>query len=347
MNATRKRHPRPHDKEVLLAHGSGGRSMHELVEGLIVPRLSNPLLDRMGDQAVLEVAGVRLAFTTDSFVVSPLFFPGGDIGMLAVNGTVNDLAMGGARPLCLSLSLILEEGLPMVELEGILDSIQRAAQASGVQIVTGDTKVVNRGCADKLFINTSGVGLVELEPAPDAARIAPGDRVLVNGSLGDHGMAIMSQREGFRFESPIESDTVALWPLVREMLLAAPGAVHALRDPTRGGLATTLNEFASASGFGIRLREDALPVNEPVRAACEFLGLDPLYVANEGKLVALVAPEAAETVLQAMRAHPQGRDAAIVGMVVADPRQRVVLDTRFGSPRVVDMLSGDPLPRIC
>ncbi|MDH4248424.1 MAG: hydrogenase expression/formation protein HypE, partial [Deltaproteobacteria bacterium] len=236
---------------------------------------------------------------------------------------------------------------PMATLERILDSIQGAAQASGVHVVTGDTKVVNRGCADQLFINTSGVGLVEMEPSPDTTRIAPGDRVLVNGTLGDHGMAILSQREGFRFESPIESDTVGLWSLVQQMLRAAPGAVHALRDPTRGGVATTLNEFAASSGFGIRIQEEALPVTEPVRAACEFLGLDPLYVANEGKLVALVAPDAADAVLAAMRAHPAGRDAAIVGTVVPDPRRRVILDTHFGSPRVVDMLSGDPLPRIC
>jgi len=338
---------RPDGKEVLLAHGSGGRSMHQLVDGLIVPALANPLLDRMEDQATLEINGLRLGFTTDSFVVDPIFFPGGDIGALAVNGTVNDLAMGGARPLYLSLSFILEEGLALAELERILASIRAAAATSGVQIVTGDTKVVHRGSADKVFINTAGVGLMTDGTRISAASAQVGDRILLSGSLGDHGMAIMSRREGFEFEAAIESDTAGLWPLVDAMLAAAPGAVHAMRDPTRGGLASCLNEIAQRSGVGMRLQEAAIPVHEPVRGACEMLGLDPLYVANEGKLMAVVQPEHAERVLAAVRTHPLGREAQLVGTVVEDTRHLVVMETAFGGSRIVDLLAGDPLPRIC
>ncbi|MFI5399935.1 MAG: hydrogenase expression/formation protein HypE [SAR324 cluster bacterium] len=338
---------RPKSKEILLAHGSGGRDMHQLVEGLIVPQLYNPLLAALDDQAIVEIQGVRLAFTTDSFVVDPLFFPGGDIGQLAVNGTVNDLAMGGARPLYLSLSLILEEGFALADLDRVLKSVRAAADASGVQIVTGDTKVVHRNSADKLFINTSGVGLVADGVRITAAAAKPGDRVLLSGTLADHGMAVMSCREGFTFSAPILSDTAGLWPLVQAMLEAAPGAVHALRDPTRGGLATTLNEIAARSAVGIRLQERAIPVQEPVLSACELLGLDPLYVANEGKLVAFVAPEAADSILEAVRGQPLGRAADLIGTVVAGPQGQVILETAVGGSRIVDMLSGDPLPRIC
>jgi len=345
--ATRPAVRRPKSKEILLAHGSGGRDMHQLVEGLIVPQLYNPLLAVLDDQAIVEIQGVRLAFTTDSFVVDPLFFPGGDIGQLAVNGTVNDLAMGGARPLYLSLSLILEEGFALADLDRALKSVRAAADASGVQIVTGDTKVVQRNSADKLFINTSGVGLVADGVHITAAAAKPGDRVILSGTLADHGMAVLSCREGFTFSSPILSDTAGLWPLVQAMLEAEPGAVHALRDPTRGGLATTLNEIAARSAVGIRLQERAIPVQEPVLSACELLGLDPLYVANEGKLVAIVAPEAADAIVEAVRRQPLGRDAGIVGTVVAGPPGQVILETAVGGSRIVDMLSGDPLPRIC
>ena len=338
---------RPKSKEILMAHGSGGRDMHQLVEGLIVPQLYNPLLAALEDQALLEIQGVRLAFTTDSFVVDPLFFPGGDIGQLAVNGTVNDLAMGGARPLYLSLALILEEGFPLADLDRVLQSVRAAADASGVQIVTGDTKVVHRNCADKLFVNTSGVGLVSEGVRITAAGAQPGDRVLLSGTLADHGMAVLSCREGFAFSSPILSDTAGLWPLVQAMLEAAPGAVHVLRDPTRGGLATTLNEIAARSRVGIRLQETAIPVQVPVQSACELLGLDPLYVANEGKLVAIVAPDAADALLAALRRQPLGREASMVGTVVAGPQGQVILETAVGGSRIVDMLSGDPLPRIC
>ncbi len=338
---------RPSGTEVLLAHGSGGRSMHQLVDGLIIPHLNNPLLARMDDQAVLDISGVRLGFTTDSFVVDPLFFPGGDIGALAVNGTVNDLAMGGARPLYLSLALILEEGFALAELERILLSIRGAAEACGVQIVTGDTKVVHRGSADKLFINTAGVGVIAGETRITCSGAAVGDRILLSGTLGDHGMAIMSRREGFQFEAPIESDTAPLWSLVEAMLAAAPGAIHAMRDPTRGGLASAVNEIAQHSAVGMRLQEQAIPVREPVRGACEMLGLDPLYVANEGKLIALVHPAHAERVLAAAQSHPLGRDARLIGTVVEDAEHLVVLDTAFGGSRIVDLLAGDPLPRIC
>jgi hydrogenase expression/formation protein HypE len=343
----RARPRRPASREILLAHGSGGRDMHQLVEGVIVPHLQNPILSTLDDQALLTIEGVPLAFTTDSFVVDPLFFPGGDIGGLAVNGTVNDLAMGGAKPLYLSLSLILEEGLPLADLERILRSVRAAADAAGVQIVTGDTKVVHRHCADKLFVNTSGVGAVRRGEHITASGARPGDAVLLSGSLADHGMAILSCREGFEFGAPIASDTAGLWWLVEAMLDAAPGAIHAMRDPTRGGLATTLNEIASRSNLGIRLQEAAIVVHTAVESACELLGLDPLYVANEGKLVAIVAAEAADAVLAAMRAHPLGREASRIGTVVEDRQARVILETAIGGSRVVDMLSGDPLPRIC
>ena len=338
---------RPREREILLAHGSGGRSMHQLVEGLIVPQLDNPLLARLGDQAIFEIGGARVAFTTDSYVVSPLFFPGGDIGALAVHGTVNDLAMGGARPLALSLALILEEGFPMADLERVLASVRAAANDTGVHIVTGDTKVVGRNGADKLFINTSGVGLVAPGETIDERRVRAGDAILLSGTIGDHGMAIMSQREGFTFQAPISSDTASLWPLVEAMLAAAPGAIHAMRDPTRGGVATTLNEIAGRAGLGMHIRERAVPVREAVRGACEILGIDPLYVANEGKLVAFVEHQAAQAVLAAMHGHPLGREAAIVGQVVEDPRHYVIAETDFGGTRIVDMLAGDPLPRIC
>ena len=331
---------------VLLGHGSGGKLSADLIRNLFLPLFGNPTLDRLEDQAVLPVGGVRLAFTTDSFVVKPLFFPGGDIGSLAVHGTVNDLAMGGAMPLALSAAFIIEEGLPMETLARIAESMARAARQVGVEIVTGDTKVVERGKGDGVFINTTGIGLVREGVELSAGAARPGDVVLVSGYLGDHGIAIMAQREGLEFDCPVASDSAALHTLVAAMLDASTG-IRALRDPTRGGLASTLNEIAGQSRAGIALDEGAIPVREAVRGACELLGLDPLYVANEGKLVAIVAPEAAGAVLAAMREHPLGRDAARVGAVTAANAGLVTLRTLLGVSRVVDMLTGDQLPRIC
>ncbi len=333
------------NKKILLAHGSGGRLSHELVQKTLAPRLANRILDKMDDAAVFDLSG-RLAFTTDSYVVSPIFFPGGDIGKLAVCGTVNDLAMSGATPLYISLSLIIEEGLSLDELERIADSIQRAATEAGVKVVAGDTKVVNQGSADRLFINTSGIGIIPEGVSISGSRAAAGDKVILSGSIGDHGMAVMSQRQGLRFQMPIESDCAPLNKLVAD-ILAVSKSIHSLRDPTRGGLATTLNEIAAQSAVGINLQEDKIPVREPVRAACEFLGLDPLYVANEGKLVAIVPPEDAEAVLKAMRQNGYGKDSAIIGEVLGEHPGRVTMKTLLGASRIVDMLSGELLPRIC
>ncbi len=340
---------------ILLAHGSGGKLGHELVENLFLRYFSNPTLLRLEDAAVLSLPqseqpgpGRRLAFTTDSYIITPLFFPGGDIGKLAVCGTVNDLSMSGSHPLWLSAGFIIEEGLPLATLEQVVVSMASTAEQAGVQIVAGDTKVVDRGAADKLFINTAGVGLVPpgIEVAGDRAR--PGDAVLINGPVGDHGVTIMSQREGLAFDTPLASDCAPLNGLVATLLAAVPPrAVHCLRDPTRGGLATALNELAVRSGVGIEIDERAVPVREAVRGACELLGLDPLYVANEGKVVAIVASEAVPAALAALRAHPSGGEAAIIGRVRADHPRRVVLRTILGARRVLDMLAGEQLPRIC
>ena len=330
---------------ILLAHGSGGRLAHELIEKVLVKLLSNPLLDRLDDSAVVPFSG-RLAFTTDSYVVNPIFFPGGDIGKLAVCGTVNDLSMVGATPLYLSLAFIIEEGLLVDELERVLVSIQAAAREAQVQIVTGDTKVVNKGSADKLFVNTAGVGRVPEGIDISGSNARPGDKVILSGTIGDHGIAVLSQREGLGFSTRLESDCAPLNGLVAEMM-AASQRIHSLRDPTRGGLATTLNEFAVQSKVGIRIEEEAIPVRDEVRGACEMLGIDPLYVANEGKLVALVHPEDADAALEKMRHHRYGKDAAIIGEVRPDHPGRVVMRTTLGASRIVDMLVGDPLPRIC
>lgn len=332
--------------EVLLGHGSGGKLTADLIETLFLPAFRNPYLDRLDDQAVVDINGVRLAFTTDAFVVTPIFFPGGDIGKLAVNGTVNDLAMSGARPLYLSAAFILEEGLPLADLERIVRSMQQACQAAGVSLVTGDTKVVNRGSGDKVFINTSGVGIVEADLAISADRAQAGDVVILSGTIADHGMAVMATREGLEFETDILSDTAALNSLVQTML-AASREIHCLRDPTRGGIATTLNEIARRSRVGIVLDEKRIPIREDVKGACEILGLDPLYVANEGKLVAIVGRAAAGRVLERMRRHPHGREAAIIGEVVADHPTMVLLRTGIGGSRIVDLMLGEQLPRIC
>jgi hydrogenase expression/formation protein HypE len=343
------------DDVILLAHGSGGKLSHDLVESLFLRYFDNPTLLQLEDSAVVSLSDIqapdpvpRLAFSTDSYVVSPLVFPGGDIGKLAVCGTVNDLSMSGARPLWLSAGFILEEGFPLAELEQIVASMAATAARAGVQIVTGDTKVVDRGSADRLFINTAGVGLVPpgVTIAGDQAR--PGDLILLNGTIGDHGMTIMTQREGLQFDSPLESDCAPLNGLVASLLASLPpGSLHSLRDPTRGGLATALNELAARSEVGIEIEEAALPVRAAVRGACELLGLDPLYVANEGKLVAIVAPEAADAALSTLRVHEFGQKACIIGRVTESHPGRVALRTALGARRVVDMLVGEQLPRIC
>jgi hydrogenase expression/formation protein HypE len=330
---------------ILLAHGSGGKLSHDLVEKKFLPLLTNPILARLDDSAIFEASG-RLAFTTDSYVVQPIFFPGGDIGKLAVCGTVNDLSMNGARPLYLSLSAIIEEGFSIAELERIIRSIKAAAEEAEVSIITGDIKVVNRGQADKLFINTSGIGVIPPGIDISGANARAGDRVILSGTIGDHGMAIMSLREGLRFETTLKSDCASLNKLVAQMLEVSPD-IHCLRDPTRGGLATTLNEFARQSRVGIMVEEDKLPVAEGVRAACELLGLDPIYVANEGKLVAVVAPGDSGKILAKMKQNRLGRKAAIIGEVTGEHPGRVTMKTKLGPSRVIDMLSGELLPRIC
>ena len=331
--------------KILLAHGSGGRVAHHLIERVFVDAFSNPLLREMEDSATVDFEG-RLAFTTDSYVVSPLFFPGGDIGKLAVCGTVNDLSMAGAEPLYLSLGLIIEEGLEITELERIVASIAATARDAGVQIVTGDTKVVHKGAADRIFINTAGVGRVDGPLDLSSAGARAGDAVLINGCVGDHGIAVLSQREGLAFSTVVESDCAPLNGLVRKMLEGCPG-IRWLRDPTRGGVATTLNEIAVRSQVGIRLDDQAIPVRNGVAGACVLMGFDPLYVANEGKVVVIAPKEGAAQVLEAMKMDPLGSDAAIIGEVTAGGAGRVVSSTAMGSTRIVDMLSGDLLPRIC
>lgn len=332
---------------VLMGHGGGGRLMHMLIERLFLPTFANPALETLGDGAVLDVNGARLAFATDSFVISPLFFPGGDIGSLAVHGTVNDLAMCGAQPLALSTGFILEEGLAMEDLWRIAQSMQRAAQHVGVPIVTGDTKVVDRGKGDGVFINVTGLGVIPAGVQVAPQRVRPGDVVVINGAIAVHGIAIMSVREGLEFETVLESDSAPLHDLVRRVLEVAGERVHAMRDPTRGGVASALNEIAAQAGVGIRLDEARIPLSEEVRGACEILGLDPLYVANEGKCLVIVAREVADQVLAAMQQHSLGQAAVIIGEVVEEHPGRVFLRSRIGGTRVVDMLSGEQLPRIC
>ncbi|MBN1564869.1 MAG: hydrogenase expression/formation protein HypE [Anaerolineae bacterium] len=331
---------------IVLGHGSGGRLSADLIQHLFVPLFDNPALSGLNDQAVLDINGTRLAFTTDSFVVNPLFFPGGDIGSLAVHGTVNDLAVSGAQPLFISAGFILEEGLPMNDLGRITTSLANAAKAAGVQVVTGDTKVVNKGNGDGIFINTAGIGLVppDLHIAADQAR--PGDVIIVSGTIGDHGMAIMSVREGLSFETELVSDSAPLHTLIADML-GVTREIHCLRDATRGGVAAVLNELAERSNVGFMLDEAALPIRPAVMAACEMLGMDPLYVANEGKIVAIVPEAHADAVLAAMRQNPYGVDATIIGRAVADHPGMVLAQTGIGGRRVVDMPLGEILPRIC
>lgn len=333
------------EDKILLAHGSGGRLAQQLVSEGFIKAFDNPLLAKLDDSAVFDLKG-KLAFTTDSYVISPIFFPGGDIGKLAVCGTVNDLAMSGAKPLYLSLSFIIEEGLPQNDLNRIVASIQKSAHEAEVEIITGDTKVVNRGSADRLFINTAGIGIIPDGIDISGSNARPGDKVLLSGTIGDHGIAVLSQREGLSFTTRLESDCAPLARLVVEML-AVSSNIHCLRDPTRGGLATTLNELATQSKVGIRIEEDNIPVQEEVLGACEMLGLDPIYIANEGKLVAIVPAEAASRISEAMRSNRYGREAAIIGEVTSEHPGRVVMKTSLGTSRIIDMLVGDPLPRIC
>src|SRR5271170_5081037 len=339
-------------KQIVLGHGSGGKLTADLIDKIFLPAFKNPVLDKLDDQAVVTIGGATLAFTTDSFVVSPIFFPGGDIGRLAVHGTVNDLAMSGARPLYLSAAFILEEGLAVDDLRRVVESMRAAAEEAGVQFVTGDTKVVNRGKGDQIFITTTGIGVIADSVTLSADRARPGDKIILSGFIGDHGMAIMSQRENLEFESAIESDCASLHGLVETMLATPSGEnglnfIHCLRDPTRGGVATTLNEISKRAHVGMYLWEQSIPVRNSVKGACEVLGLDPLYVANEGKLLAIVAPEMAQAVLGQMQQHELGRDAAIIGEVVAEHPSMVLMKTQIGGTRVLDVMFGEQLPRIC
>jgi hydrogenase expression/formation protein HypE len=349
VNAVKPGYVRPLDLKhgrVDLSHGSGGRAMAQLVTDLFAAAFDNPWLAQRNDQALFAPPPGRMVIATDSHVVSPLFFPGGDIGCLSVHGTVNDVAMAGARPLYLAAGFIIEEGFPLADLKRIVDSMARASREAGVPVVTGDTKVVEQGKGDGLFITTTGVGVVPEGILISGDRARPGDRILLSGTVGDHGMAVMSRRESLEFTTDLVSDTAALHTLVAAMIGAAPG-IRCLRDPTRGGLATTLNELAAQSNVGMTIDESAIPVLPQVEAACEFLGLDPLYVANEGKLVCICAPEDEDALLAAMHAHPLGGRAAAIGTVEADEHRFVQMRTRFGGRRVVDWLTGDQLPRIC
>lgn len=337
------------DEHITLSHGSGGKATQNLIEGIFAPAFSNPLLDRLDDAAIFTLgeASSRMAFTTDTYVVNPLFFPGGDIGKLAVHGTINDLAMAGAQPLYLSVGFILEEGFPIADLRRIVASMAAAAQDAGVAIVTGDTKVVQKGKADGVFINTAGIGIIQARGAIGQHQVQLGDKIILSGPIGDHGIAILLAREMLDIESDIESDTAPLHSLVASLLHVTGDGLHCLKDPTRGGIATSLNEMAIASEVAIVLDEPAILVRAEVRGACEILGLDPLTIANEGKLLAVVAPEVANAALTTMHAHPFGHEAAIIGTVQAEPKSMVFLRTSIGGKRVLDMLVGDPLPRIC
>ncbi|MBS0298674.1 MAG: hydrogenase expression/formation protein HypE [Proteobacteria bacterium] len=331
---------------VEMAHGSGGRAMAQLIQQLFVTAFDNEFLRQMNDQACFPSFNGRMVMSTDSHVVTPLFFPGGDIGSLAVHGTINDIAMAGAKPCYLAAGFILEEGFPLSDLKRIVDSMAQAARTAQVPIITGDTKVVEKGSGDGVFITTTGVGMVPEGIHISAENARPGDKILVSGTLGDHGVAVMAQRENLSFETSIESDTAALHGLVAQMIAATPN-IRVLRDPTRGGIAATLNEIAQQSSVGMMIHESNLPIREQVQAACEFLGLDPLYIANEGKLIAICPAQDTENLLRAMRAHPLGENAAIIGEIIEDSHRFVQMQTCFGGNRVVDWLSGEQLPRIC
>ena len=332
--------------KILLDHGSGGKISHRLTTDMLLPVFDNPILAELNDGAIFELNGMRLAFSTDSYTVDPIFFPGGNIGDLAINGTVNDIAMCGAQPLYLSVGLIIEEGFPVADLTAIVGEMGKAAERARITVVTGDTKVVPRGAVDKIFINTSGLGLIPPMVNIASHRARPGDRIILSGTIADHGITILTQREGLAFETGLTSDTAPLNGMVRQMLSASPN-VHVLRDPTRGGVGTALNEIAEKSQVGIKIVEEQIPLKKEVAAACELLGFDPLYLANEGKLLAFVAPQDAEATLAAVKSDPFGKDAAVIGEVVEDHTGQVILETRIGGSRIVDMLAGEQLPRIC
>jgi hydrogenase expression/formation protein HypE len=332
--------------KILLDHGSGGKISHRLTTDMLLPVFDNPILAELNDGAIFELNGMRLAFSTDSYTVDPIFFPGGNIGDLAINGTVNDIAMCGAQPLYLSVGLIIEEGFPVADLTAIVGEMGKAAERARITVVTGDTKVVPRGAVDKIFINTAGLGLIPPEVNIASHRARPGDRIILSGTIADHGITILTQREGLAFETGLTSDTAPLSGMVRQMLSASPN-VHVLRDPTRGGVGTALNEIAEKSQVGIKIVEEQIPLKKEVAAACELLGFDPLYLANEGKLLAFVAAPDAEAALAAVRSNAFGKDAAVIGEVVEDHSGQVVLETRIGGSRIVDMLAGEQLPRIC
>lgn len=334
------------NKFITLDHGSGGKISHSLITGTLLPLFDNPALSRLDDGAILDINGLRIAFSTDSYTVDPLFFPGGDIGELAVNGTVNDVSMCGAMPLFLSSGVIVEEGFPMRDLERILGSMKQAAERAGVKIVTGDTKVVPRGGVDRLFINTSGIGLVPEGVDVSGSNAVPGDRIILSGCIADHGITILTKRENMSFDSPVKSDTAPLNNMVKRIIDTGSN-IHVLRDPTRGGVGTTLNEIAISSRVGIMIQEDKIPVRDSTRGICELLGFDPLYMANEGKLMAFVPEAAADKVLSVIRAYEYGADAAVIGEVVADNPGMVYMKTAIGGERIVDMLTGEQLPRIC
>jgi hydrogenase expression/formation protein HypE len=347
IETARSKRPRFKDAHITMAHGAGGKATQTLIEGLFLPAFASPALAALGDAGTVSIGGVDVALTTDSFVVKPITFPGGSIGELAVNGTVNDLAVAGARPLALSLSMVLEEGLPSDVLRGEVEAIARAAEAAGVQVVAGDTKVVERGHADQMYLCTAGVGAVDERASLSPAGLRPGDRIIVSGTIGDHGTAIMLARGEFELDAAVESDTCSLWPAVDALLDAAGPALRCMRDATRGGVASVLNELARASGVAMIVREGDVPVEPAVAGAAEILGIDPMYVANEGKLVAFVAPEAADAALQALRAVPGCERAVEIGEVKTEPPGMVLVHTAFGGKRVMDQLVGDPLPRIC
>ena len=332
--------------KILLDHGSGGQMSHQLITDMVLPIFDNPILAMLHDGAIFDIAKQRMAFSTDTYVVDPIFFPGGSIGKLAVNGTVNDLAMCGATPLYLSAGLIIEEGFSLTDLGKILQDMALAAEKANVKVVTGDTKVVPKGAVDKIFVNTSGIGLIPRQVDISSHRARPGDKVILSGSIADHGMTVLTQREGMIFDSPVISDTAPLNHMVTKML-AAHKDIHVLRDPTRGGVGTALNEIAGKSGVGIKIYEEKVPLKKEIAGLCELLGFDPLYVANEGKLIAFVAPDYAEKVLAAIRADEFGQDACIIGEAIADNPGKVIMQTSIGGSRIVDMLTGEQLPRIC
>ena len=332
--------------KILLDHGSGGKMSHRLVGEIMLPIFDNPILSALNDGAIFDINGNRLAFSTDTYVVDPIFFPGGCIGDLAINGTVNDLAMCGATPLYLSVGLVIEEGFPMTDLEKILKKMSNAAEKAGVKVVTGDTKVVTKGAADKIFINTSGIGQIPEQVDISGHRACPGDKIILSGSIAEHGVAVLTQREGMTFDSSVFSDTAPLNHLVNKMLSVCRD-IHVLRDPTRGGVATALNEIADKSDVGIRIYEEKIPLKDDVAGICELLGLDPIYIANEGKLLAFVEPDHAEAVLKAIIEDDFGKDASVIGEVVSDYPGKVIMQTSIGGTRIIDMLTGDQLPRIC